>query len=128
VIASGTTSSIMAAVDQAGVCRTGLMSSRWRGIAVSNLPNTTVAIAPTTSAPMIGGQRRLRLGSELRINQTTTIGPAMAMSLNSARTRSRPNRRKTPATMPITIGIGASCIARLTQPVAPSTSISALVA
>jgi hypothetical protein len=39
-----------------------------------------------------------------------------------------PKRRNTPATMPITIGIGTSAIARLTQPDRPSSSISKPVA
>src|SRR5262249_30215305 len=43
------------------------------------------------------------------------------------RERSRPKRRKTPATMPMTIGRGTSSIARFTEPVAPSTSIRTLV-
>ena len=55
------------------------------------------------------------------------IGPTMAVSANAAWTSSRPKRRKTPATMPMTIGIGTNSMARFTQPVAPSTSINALV-
>ncbi len=53
---------------------------------------------------------------------------AITSSLANACTQSRPNCRNTPATMPITIGIGIACMARCTQPSAPSAIISAPVA
>ena len=51
----------------------------------------------------------------------------MATSLCSARTMSRPKRKNTPATMPMTIGMGKAAIKRLTQPLKPNTSTKALV-
>ena len=128
MIASGTTSSTIAATDHAGVCTTGLINSICMGVPASNLPKTITASAPTTSAPMIGGQRRPSCGNALKPSQATTMGAAIAVSLNTAWTRSRPKRRNTPATMPITIGNGTSAIARLTQPLTPSTSINKPVA
>ena len=85
------------------------------------------ASVPITSAPMIGGQRRPSAGRAVSTSQMMTIGPAMAKSASTARTRSRPKRRNTPATMPITIGIGTSCIARFTQPESPRISINSAV-
>src|SRR5262249_57824296 len=84
VIASGTTSSTIAATDQAGCWTAGLVSSSWIEVDASNRPAKITASAPTTSAPMIGGQRRPSCGSELSDSQTTTIGPAMATSVNTA--------------------------------------------
>ena len=53
---------------------------------------------------------------------------AIHRSAWKARTQSSPNARKTPATMPMTIGIGTARMARCTQPVTPSASISRPVA
>ncbi len=52
----------------------------------------------------------------------------MARSAWNARTQSSPNCRNTPATMPITIGIGTAAMARRTSPSAPSAIISRPVA
>ena len=60
--------------------------------------------------------------------KASTIGAATATSLCSARTRSSPKRRNTPATIPMTMGMGSHDITRLTQPLAPSTRMSRLVA
>ena len=128
VIASGTTSSTIAAHDHSGMCTTGRTSSIAPSAAVSTRPSSAAAIAPTSSVPIIGGMRRASAGSVASSRKATTIGPAIAMSSCSARTRSSPKRRNTPATMPITIGIGTACMARRTQPLAPSTSISTPVA
>ena len=57
---------------------------------------------------MIGGTHRPRADRALSSKNTSTIGAATATSVPTARTRSVPNRRNTPATMPITIGIGMS--------------------
>ena len=72
--------------------------------------------------------RRPKAGLADSSRKAATIGAAIATSLSSARTMSRPKRRKTPATMPITIGIGSADITRRTQPLAPSTTTSRLVA
>ena len=57
-----------------------------------------------------------------------TIGAAIAASLCKALIRSRPKRRKTPATMPMTMGIGSSDMTRFIQPLAPMNRMSTLVA
>ena len=56
------------------------------------------------------------------------MGAAIHASSRSAKIMSRPKRRKTPATMPITIGMGTASIARRTQPESPSASIRTPVA
>ena len=91
---------------------------------VSKRPRTAVAEAPTSSVPMRGGMRLPNAGTAVSSSQPATIGPAIAMSSCNERIRSSPKRRNTPATMPITIGIGTASMARLTQPVTPRTSIS----
>src|ERR1700759_1170283 len=48
VIASGTTSSTIAATDHAGVCNTGLINSSCIGTLVSKRPNTITATAPAS--------------------------------------------------------------------------------
>ena len=128
VMANGTTSSIIAASDHTGACTTGRASSKPPSADAPTRPSTAAASAPTRSAPISGGMRRPRAGSADRTRKATTIGPATARSPCSARTRSRPKRRNTPATMPMTIGIGTACIARLTQPDAPSARIRSPVA
>ena len=77
---------------------------------------------------MIGGTHRPSVVQALSSRNTRTIGAATATSDPRARTRSVPNRRNTPATMPITIGIGMRFMTRRTQPVRPRTSISSPVA
>jgi hypothetical protein len=127
-MARGTTSSIIAASDHAGACTTGRTIWKLPSADVSMRPSTATTSAPTSSAPISGGMRRPRAGSADKAKKATTIGAAIAGSLCNARTRSRPKRRNTPATMPMTIGIGTACIARLTQPDAPSARIRTLVA
>ncbi len=87
-----------------------------------------MASTPASSAPISGGSRRPAAGHRLKPSQAATMAPAMAGSWCSARTRSSPKRRNTPATMPMTMGIGTACIARRTQPDAPSASTSSPVA
>ena len=77
---------------------------------------------------MIGGTHRPRAARALSSTNTSTIGAATAASDPTARTRSVPNRRNTPATMPITIGMGMRSMTRRTQPVSPRTSTSSPVA
>ena len=97
------------------------MTTRYR-------PSMATASAPISSAPISGGMRRPRAGNADRARKATTIGPAIAGSPCSARTKSSPKRRNTPATMPMTTGIGTACIARLTQPDTPRIRIRAPVA
>ena len=75
---------------------------------------------------MIGGSHFR--GQTDASRKASTIGPAMARSSRIACTRSMPNRRNTPATMAITIGIGTAAMARRTHPESPSTSMSSPVA
>ena len=58
----------------------------------------------------------------------STIGAAIAKSSRTACTRPVPKRRNTPATIAMTIGIGAASVQRRTQPESPSASISTPVA
>ena len=125
VIASGTTSSTIACQENAGRYRVGgaMVSISW--FFESKLPVRKIATAPTINAPINGGSIRPSfLEKERRIN-ARTIGAAIAMSSRTACTRPVPNRRNTPATIAITIGIGAASMQRRTQPVSPSASISA---
>jgi len=80
------------------------------------------------SAPISGGSMRPRRGRALSATNAATMGSAIQRSSLKARTRSRPKRRNTPATIAITIGIGRASIARRTQPVSPSTSMRIPVA
>ena len=60
--------------------------------------------------------------------KTAVIGPASQNSFRTASTQSVPNFRNTPATIAITIGVGKAAITTRTQPVTPSSNISAPVA
>ncbi len=95
---------------------------------VSNLPTTAITITPTASAPISGGTSRASRCEAPRPRNAATIGAATQKSSRIAKTRSRPKRRNTPATMPITIGIGTASIARRTQPDSPSASMRTPVA
>ena len=78
--------------------------------------------------PIIGGIRRPRPGSALSSRKARTMGAAIPTSSRRACTRSIPNRRKIPATMAITIGIGTTAMARRTQPLSPRRRTSRPVA
>ena len=67
-------------------------------------------------------------GTALTARNAAVMAAAIHRSAWKARTQSRPKARNTPATMPITIGIGTACMARCTQPATPSASISRPVA
>jgi hypothetical protein len=56
---------------------------------------------------MIVGIKRPSAGRAVSSRNTTTIGAAMARLALGARTRSVPKRRKTPATVAMTIGSGS---------------------
>ncbi len=83
---------------------------------------------PMASAPISGGTSRASRCEALIATNAAAIGAAIQNSSRMANTRSRPNRRNTPATMPITIGIGTASIARRTQPDRPSASMRIPVA
>ena len=127
-MARGITSSSMAANDHTGAVCTGCASASAPTPAASNRPDRATARAPTSKAPITGGRRRPQSARADSSKKAATMGAAMAASLCKARTMSRPKRKKTPATMPITMGMGSAAITRLTQPLSPSTKIRALVA
>ncbi len=104
------------------------MSGRSPVGAGAKVPSTAIITVPAASAPISGGRRRPIAGSALSARNTAIIGAAIQKSSRTAKTRSSPKRRNTPATIAITIGIGRTFIARATQPAQPSTSISAPVA
>ena len=125
-MARGTPSSPRACTDPAGACQTGAASHCVEPVPGSNRPLSATATTPTSNATMIGGSH-FRGQTDAR-KKANTIGPAMARSSRIACTRSVPKRRKTPATMAITIGIGTTAMARRTQPERPSTSMRSPVA
>ena len=74
--------------------------------------------APAASATISGGSRAATAaGTALASRNAAVMAAAIQRSLWKARTQSSPNCRNTPATMPMTIGIGTACMARRTQPV-----------
>ena len=86
---------------------------------------SSAAPTPTSSAPISGGHAPAQRGQHAEHDPgDAPSGRRSASPACSARTRSSPKRRNTPATMPITIGIGTAAIARCTQPVTLSTNIS----
>src|SRR2546423_504926 len=85
-------------------------------------------MTPTASAPISGGTSRVRRCEAPIATNAATIGAAIQKSSRTASTRSRPKRRNTPATMPITIGIGTASIARRSHPDSPSASMRIPVA
>ena len=87
-----------------------------------------MAAAPAASAASIGGRRAASFGMALTSRNAAVMAAAMPRSTWNARTQSRPNCRNTPATMPMTIGIGTAAMARRTRPSAPSASIRRPVA
>ena len=72
--------------------------------------------------------RRPSRGDTLSAMKAAVMGAAIQKSSRMAKTRSSPNRRNTPATMPMTMGIGTASMARLTQPLKPRASIRTPVA
>jgi len=124
VIAIGTTSSIIARQENAGAYRFGRTSANISAPPALNLPSTAIMSAPTIIAPITGGSTRVRRGETDNTRNTIVIGAAIQNASRIANTRSSPKRRNTPATMPMTIGIGIASMKRLTQPESPSTSMS----
>ena len=74
------------------------------------------------------GSRTAIAGAALTTRNAAVMVAAMARSAWKARTQSRPNWRNTPATMPMTMGIGSAAMARRTSPSAPSAIIRMPVA
>ena len=87
-----------------------------------------MAATPTISAPITGGINRATRGMADNSRNTAVIGAAIANPSRSAKIRFRPNCRNTPATIAMTIGIGTRLRQARTQPLNPSTNISAPVA
>ena len=95
-----------------------------RGAGATKPPSARSPLAPTAIATISGGIRAASPGHMLTSRKAAVIGAAIHTPASSARTQSSPNCRKTPATMPMTIGIGTASMARRTKPVRPSASIS----
>ena len=119
--ASGTTSSRQARQEKTGRVIRGATIDRLDAADQSIGWAIATAIAPISSAPMIGGNQRASRGRALSSTKASTIGPATIGSWWTALTRSSPKRRKTPATMAITIGMGSRAWARRIHPEIPST-------
>ena len=128
VIASGMTSSTSAIQENCGAYRFGAAKANSVPCAGLNVPASAMTSAPAASAAMSGGTARPRRGTRLKASQTTHMESAIAISSRKACTSPIPKRRKTPATIAITIGIGTACIARRTQPERPSRSMTTPVA
>ena len=129
VIASGTTSSTMAVNENSGRWSRGSASRGTWSRPGAKVPVAAMTPAPAASATISGGRRaESAAGAAPASRNAAVIVAAITGSLWNARTQSSPNCRNTPATMPITIGIGNACMARRTHPVAPSTSIRTPVA
>ena len=128
VIANGTTSSSMAGQENAGARICGAASTAVVSRPGAKAPVCQMASAPTASAAIRGGMREATAGEMLTSRYTAVIGAAIQKpSRKRAPSRDRMSRN-TPATMPITIGIGIACMARRTQPVRPSAVMSNPVA
>ncbi len=126
-MASGTTNSSSAAHDHTGAVTSGCAHCHTARLALPQRSPSAIASTPTNKAPITGGILRPQLGSAESVMKASTMGAAMATSLPRARTKSSPKRKNTPATMPITMGMGKTDITRLTQPLMPSSAIKALV-
>ena len=77
---------------------------------------------------MIGGRNRPRPCRAESSTQVTIIGAAIQTSACTDVTSPVPKRRKTPATMPITMDNGMADIRRPTQPVRPRANMKIPVA
>ena len=110
------------------MCRRGAASSGTWSRPGANVPVAAMTPAPATSATISGGNRSTSAGKAPASRNARVMGAAIQGSLRKACTQSSPNCRNTPATMPMTIGIGNACMARRTHPVAPRISISRPVA
>lgn len=128
VMASGTTSSTIAESENLGTYRLGCARLIEAATSGFEVPRIRIATAPTMSAPTRGGMKRASRGDALSARNVAAIGAAIQKSSRMANTRSRPKRRNTPATMPMTMGMGIASIERRIQPLKPRSSISTPVA
>ncbi|MBK7474448.1 MAG: hypothetical protein IPI73_31025 [Betaproteobacteria bacterium] len=88
-------------------------------------PEYDVASAPTSNAPIRRQAAPAHApAARLSSSQATTIGAAISRTSAARRAPGQARSAGTHQPMPITIGIGTACIARLTQPLGPSTSIT----
>ena len=111
VIASGTTSSAMAAQENCGSVqpRGGQHADAGSRLGRRSCRRAQIASAPAPSATISGGRRAASGGMALTARNAAVMAAAIHRSAWKARTQSRPNCRNTPATMPMTIGIGTAC-------------------
>ena len=119
VIANGITSSIMAPAENAGAVNTGAATSPSSRIPEPRRPAARATAVPTTAATATGGATAATLGTIPRATKTMIIGRAMRGSPVAAVIRSRPKRRKMPATMAMTIVGGRMAMIRPMSPVHP---------
>ena len=90
VIASGTTSSIIACQDQVGVVSIGCASHSCASPAELNLPAASITTTPTINAPRTGGTNLPSLVNTLRATKVAIIGRAITASWAGASTKSVP--------------------------------------
>ena len=101
--------------------RTRATSAAFSGV---NWPLSTTTRKPATSAPSTGGKSRESVGISDRPTKAITVASETQKTSWKAPMMPRPKGRKTPATMPMTMGSGIAAMIRPTQPVAPSTAMS----
>ena len=92
------------------------------GVATPTSPPRSNITTPTTRTATMGGSQRSKRGTADKKKKVAVIAVTSMTSLLKAWIQSRPNCTKTPATMPITIGIGSRSMINRTQPANPSTS------
>ena len=119
VIASGTTSLTSAATDHTGACTTGWAKAK----PPSAPPSCTTERTDHERAHQQGADDRRHALPQGRAGRQQQEGDDHRRGdRHVAAERAHdvePKRRKTPATMPITIGIGGADITRRTRPLAP---------
>ena len=120
VMANGMTSSMVAAQENAGMVSTGAAMMPLSSAPSSRRPESSATAVPTPAANATGGAILPIAGTAVRATNTRIIGRAIRGSASDASTSSRPNRRKMPATMAMTICGGSASITRATRPVQPS--------
>ena len=120
----GTTSSIIACSDHWGAWNTGAAIHPWVGLPGGESSRQRDHHGPDHQRPDDRRQPPAQRGPGAEQQEQRHHRPGDQHSSRSARMRLVPNRRKTPATIAITIGIGMAAIARRTQPLRPKPRMS----
>ncbi len=123
-MASGTTSSAIARRVNSGACSMGAAISPSSRMPRDNPPDRTTATIPTTIAARMGGTTLARRGTAPTTRNAIAIGRATATEAHTASTSPSPNRRNTPATIAMMIGMGIQSMSRRARPVSPTSRIS----